>query len=165
MRRFLSLFMVVLLALRGLAGDAMAMEQSANPAQHTGHAPAPAQVWDQQVLVDLATMTADAHHGHAEMPADAQSHLQHLHHDQATTHPDQTSSAKATTCSAHVADSDCHQHEGHCTACGICHSTLANPDLLALSLPLPQAALPAAGAARFASAATAELVKPPISAL
>ena len=33
MRRFLSLFMVLLLALRGLAGDAMAMEQKADSFQ------------------------------------------------------------------------------------------------------------------------------------
>ncbi len=66
---------------------------------------------------------------------------------------------------ANAADSDCHQHEGHCTACGICHSTLANPELLTLHSNLPLAAQPAHGAVRFASAAPSELVKPPISAL
>ena len=38
MRRFFSLFMILLLALRGLAGDAMAMEQNTDQSHHMGHA-------------------------------------------------------------------------------------------------------------------------------
>ena len=153
MRRFFSLFMILLLALRGLAGDAMAMEQNTNQAHHMGHA-----LVQTQSLDEVAAMAAAVHHAHASLATDAQPH-----HDMAASH--KAGPAGAVSCSAKVADSDCHQHEGHCTACGICHSTLANPELLTLHSSLPLAAQPAHGAARFASAAPAELVKPPISAL
>ena len=163
MRRFFSLFMVVLLALRGLAGDAMAMEQNVEQAHHMGHELMQAQV---QLQDEMVATVAEADHGHAEhlahavMLADAQAHG---HHDAGPSH--KAAPSGAVTCSAEAADSACHQHEGHCTACGICHSTLANPELLTLHSSLPLAAQPAHGAARFASAAPADLVKPPISAL
>lgn len=153
MRRFFSLFMVLLLALRGLAGDAMAMEQNTDQSHHMGHA-----LVQTQSLDEVAAMTAAVHHAHPSLATDAQPH-----HDMAASH--KAGPAGAVSCSAKVADSDCHQHEGHCTACGICHSTLANPELLMLHSSLPLAAQPAHGAARFASAAPADLVKPPISAL
>ena len=153
MRRFLSLFLVLLLALRGLAGDAMAMEQNTDQSHHMGHA-----LVQTQSLDEVAAMAAAVHHAHASLATDAQPH-----HDMAASH--KAGPAGAVSCSAKVADSDCHQHEGHCTACGICHSTLANPELLTLHSSLPLAAQPAHGAARFASAAPADLVKPPISAL
>lgn len=156
MRRFLSLFLVLLLALRGLAGDAMAMEQNAAQAHHMGHEIVQAQDLSEMAVV----MTMDSHHGHTVMVADAQ---QHGHHDLGQGH-------KATpngpiSCSAETANSDYHQHEGHCTACGICHSTLATPELLSPHSSAPRALLLAHGTARFASAAPLELVKPPISAL
>lgn len=155
MRRFFSLFMVLLLALRGLAGDAMAMEQNTDQAHHMGHA-----LVQTPSLDEVAAMAAAVHHAHASLAADARAHE---HHDMGPSH--KAAPVGAVACSANAADSDCHQHEGHCTACGICHSTLANPELLTLHSSLPLAAQPAHGAARFASAAPADLVKPPISAL
>lgn len=142
MRRFLSLFMVLLLALRGLAGDAMAMEQNTAPAQHMGHAQSQSHA---QSLDEMATVA------------------QHLHHDMGSPH--ETAPNTAATCSVDAASSDCHQHEGHCTACGICHSTLATPELLSPHAKAPRAVLLAHGTARFASAAPFQLVKPPISVL
>ena len=142
MRRFLSLFMVLLLALRGLAGDAMAMEQNTVPPHLMGHEQSQSHA---QPLDEMASMA------------------QHLHHDMVSHH--EAAPNTATTCSADAASSDCHQHEGHCTACGICHSTLATPELLSPHATAPRAVLLAHGTARFASAAPIQLVKPPISVL
>ena len=142
MRRFLSLFMVLLLALRGLAGDAMAMEQNTVPPHPMGH---------------------EQSQSHAQHLDEMASMAQHLHHDMGSHH--EAAPTSAATCSADAASSDCHQHEGHCTACGICHSTLATPELLSPHAKAPRAVLLAHGTARFASAAPFQLVKPPISVL
>lgn len=156
MRRFLSLFMVFLLALRGLAGDAMAMEQNANHARHMGHEQTQRHA---QSLDRSAAMHHSLHHGHAAPMADGGPPG---HHDR---NSHQRSAAGATTaCSADV-NSDCHQHEGHCTACGICHSTLATPELQSPQASAPPGLMRVHGAVRFASAAHFELVKPPISEL
>lgn len=155
MRRFLSLFLVLLLALRGLAGDAMAMEQNAAQAHHMDHA-----IVQAQDLSQMAAMAVDSPHGHTAMVADAQLHG---HHDLGQGH--KAAPSGPVFCSAETAHSDCHQHEGHCTACGICHSTLATPELLSPHSSAHRALLLAHGTARFASAAPFELVKPPISAL
>lgn len=157
MRRFLSLFMVFLLALRGLAGDAMAMEQNANQAHHMGHEQTQRHT---QSLDQLAAMDHSLHHGHAAPMADGGPPG---HHDRSS---HQSSAAGATTaCSADAANSDCHQHEGHCTACGICHSTLATPELQSPQASTPRGLMRVHGAVRFASAAPFQLVKPPISEL
>ena len=150
MRRFLSLFMVVLLALRGLAGDAMAMELSGQPL-HTGHAKAEAHALDQMVA-----MAHSLHHAPADSLADGH-HGMDSHHGAAPN--------AAAICGSETASGDCHQHEGHCTACGICHSTLANPQFTGLSPGEMRSEPSIHGTERFASAAPAELVKPPISAL
>ncbi|MEX8194262.1 hypothetical protein [Comamonas guangdongensis] len=154
MRRFLSLFMVVLLALRGLAGDAMAMELSGQPL-HAGHAQVHARALDEMVA-----MAHSLHHAPADPLTDARPSG---HHDMGPHHGAVPNTA--AVCSADAGNSDCHQHEGHCTACGICHSTLANPQFTALSPGEMRAELSIHGTERFASAAPAELVKPPISAL
>jgi hypothetical protein len=127
MRRFLALFMVLLLAARGLLGDAMAtglaMPHGAPPA--------------------MAAMTTDMHAGHA-MHESAQA----SGHCNADTDPGQ----------------GCAGHAGHsCSACGICHSALANPALPALPGLVPDAGLNATAHTRFASAALAQVTKPPIS--
>ena len=133
MRRFLALFMVLLLAARGLLGDAMAMGLTA-----PHEAPA--------AVAAMADDLHEVHSGHA------------LHQDAQTAHA-------AGHCNAD-ADSGqgCGTHSGHsCSACGICHSALANPALPDLPGLAPEAGLNATAHTRFASAAPAQATKPPIS--
>ena len=141
MPRFLSLFMILLLALRGLAGDAMAM----------GIAPAAQPV----AAVAVAAISAEAHHSSTHM-------------DHSDMHGEHTAASPAAhaICGQDASSgsaSDCAQHEGHCTACGICHSALAAPQCLGLLAPKPAPLSFANGKAVFASAAPAQLSKPPIS--
>lgn len=152
MRRVLSLFMVMLLALRGLAGDAMAMDNS------LGHSPAHA--------VAAASALAAEH----EMPA-------HAHHSQPTAlghdmaHAAQSLAAgvdngEQPLCSDEASPAgDCSQHKAHCSSCGLCHTAMGQSSLAAASSFLPKAAQPRHQAAHFASAAPAQLVKPPIPAV
>ena len=144
MRRGLSFLLVLLLVLRGLLGDAMAM----------GKAPM------------LAPATTAHHHRLASTPLDGL-HLamgQDAHGEHGQHGAPMAASAKA--CSPDPASPGCHHsHEGmaSCSACGICHSALSQPHLPAL----PQAQAPATlrplGTTRFASAPAALLIKPPIS--
>ncbi|QXZ08409.1 hypothetical protein KUF54_09845 [Comamonas sp. Y33R10-2] len=168
MRRFLSLFMVLLLALRGLAGDAMAMEQSSAPAHH-------------MTQEQSGVQSHKPSHSHAQTVDEMAAMAQHLHHDMGSHHEAALNTAitsaaisvaaSVSACntdtpnSASNPNNDCHQHESHCTACGICHSTLATPELLQQQVSTEPALPLIHGAARFASAGTFELIKPPISAL
>ena len=143
MRRFLALFMVLLLAARGLLGDAMAMGLTAPHGPGAAGTPA--------VTAQAAGLHAahDMHAGHA-------THEDlHQHQHQVTEH-----------CSKADIDSGqgCASHLGHsCSACGICHSALANPALPELPGLAPAASLNAIAHTRFASAAPALATKPPIS--
>ena len=144
MRRGLSLFLVLLLVLRGLLGDAMAMEQAtpAAPAHHTMLAAAP-----QDGL--HPAMDPHAHGEHA--PRDA---------------PTAPQPPSADACAPDPASPGCHHgHEGmaSCSACGICHSALSQPHLPEPPPAQAPTTLRPHGAARFASAPTALLIKPPIS--
>lgn len=175
MRRFLSLFMVLLLALRGLAGDAMAMEQSSAPAHH---------MTQEQSNVKSKAQSNKPSHSHAQTVDEMAAMAQHLHHDMGSHHEATLSTAitsAAISVAASVAacntdtpnstssvsstNSDCHPHESHCTACGICHSALATPELLRQQASAEPALPLIHGAARFASAGAFELIKPPIPAL
>ncbi|MBP6599495.1 MAG: hypothetical protein KA216_08640 [Giesbergeria sp.] len=127
MRRSLSLFIVMLLVLRGLLGDVMAM----------GVAP---------VALSVAPLQ---HHMHMPIA---------LEHGSA-------SAAAAAACPSQEAVSadDCgHASSPTCTACGICHSTLFFPELLAQALSPQLRALYPLGSTRFVSAFTALDIKPPI---
>ena len=139
MRRGLSFILVLLLVLRGLLGDAMAMGTAPVVAPTASvHHPAP---------------TASEHSTASQgMPSHGENHAGTTGHNPVAT----------ATCSAQA--SDCgHEHGPTCSACGVCHSALFTPDLLAQPL-LPQpSALRPLGGTRFASASAALAIKPPIS--
>jgi hypothetical protein len=141
MRRFLALFMVLLLAARGLLGDAMAVGLTA---PHGAPRTEPA--------VAVAALAADVHASHDR-------HAGHSQHEDA-----QTNQAAGHFNADADSSQDCASHSGHsCSACGICHSALANPALPAPPGLVPAAGLNATAHTRFASAAPAQVAKPPIS--
>lgn len=141
MHRLLSIVMVLLLVLRGLLGDAMAMGAAPAPAMPVpeAHHHAPAQAT--QAIRDSAGTDHAMHHGHGS--------------DQAQ---------QATAC-AQDGTSACgsHEHGSNCTLCGICHSAMYTPCLVHASPALAGAGLRPQGHARFASAARLPAIKPPIS--
>ena len=143
MRRVLSLFIMLLLALRGLAGDAMAIE---SPAAHDPvHAIA--------AVTAVAThMSHDMHDTH-DKSGDEHAHHQPAAH--AATDMSQCGSANASDC-------DAHEHS-HCTTCGLCHTAMGQADHLVLAGPGPAPSQPSLEADRFISVAAASLIKPPIS--
>ncbi|GGH56458.1 hypothetical protein GCM10010975_15160 [Comamonas phosphati] len=141
MRRFLALFMVLLLAARGLLGDAMATGLTA---PHGAGA---------NGTLAVAALAADMHAAH-------DMHAGHAVHE------DMQVAQDAEHCSRTEADSSqgCASHSGHsCSACGICHSALADPALPELPGLAPEAGLNATAHTRFASAAPEQVTKPPIS--
>lgn len=143
MRRAVSLILGLLLVLRALLGDAMAMGLAPMPPAGGMHAVA-------------ATAAVHAAHGLADPDqagADARLHGQAAMADGA---------APAQHCAS--AASDCHaDHPASCSACGICHSALSVPagaagaSVESAGAPSPQRS------ARFASAPAALAIKPPIS--
>lgn len=144
MRRFLSLFMMLLLALRGLAGDVMAME---SPAAHSPAA--------------MVASTAVMHMSH-NMAGD-DSHAQHEHADHSN-----HAAAEASQCSAAAGNdtSGCGSHDGnHCTTCGLCHSAMGQSSIAVFAGPAPASSQAPHGADSFASIAPAAQIKPPISAV
>ncbi|GKT23092.1 hypothetical protein [Acidovorax sp. SUPP3334] len=173
------LFLIVLMALRGLAGNAMAagIVMPAGAAMHTARAPA------QPLAVAAIDRQADAlpgpsypapgtEHGApvADTPGAFAGHALHT----APAEPSAPSwqppcHGTDTAAPAHGSDQDTTTHtgapghEGGCSACGICHSAMLTPPLGDLSRPaLPRAPLPMAER-RFASALAAQAIKPPIS--
>ena len=150
MRRFLSLFMMLLLALRGLAGDAMAME---NPVAHS-----PAHI----VMVQAAVMATTAMH----MSHDMDHSNAHVHHDIAG-HVEHQGHAvmDSAQCSA-TEPSSCDSHDGsHCTTCGLCHTAMGQAQSAVFAGTVPTSRKAPYGADRFASVAPAAQIKPPISAV
>lgn len=141
MRRSLSFMLVVLLVLRGLLGDAMAM----------GVAPValPTAPLDQRTAMPAERGVVSHHQGHAG--ADAA-----------------TVAAAATPPACTAEDAADALHCGHasgpaCSACGICHSALFAMSALLQPLALQSVALQPVGHTPFASAAAALATKPPIS--
>lgn len=141
MRRFFSLFIVLLLVFRGLLGDAMAMGEAVLQPAHAaaaGH--------------DMAGaghhMVGTGHVGHdAHEPGAAHAH----------------GSAPQQACDMQAGSACDPAHGASCAACGICHSAVSLTDV-----PLPGAAAapgirPAGMSPRFASALPLQAVKPPIS--
>lgn len=137
MRRSLSFVLVLLLVLRGLLGDAMAM----------GMVP--------------ATLPTAMTHQHSVMAAEPGMASHHQEHASTSEH----GSATASVCAVNEAGViDCgHGSEHTCSACGICHSALFTSAALAQQFTLASAALHPMGFAPFASAAAALAIKPPIS--
>ena len=167
MRRPLSIVLVLLLVLRGLLGDAMAM--GAAPVM-SALAPAAASV--------PALASASALHHHApEVAQDIAQEITHSpdspephHAAHAADHgPDHASHAEhsagcAPQASGHPGGS-CgeHEHGPSCTLCGICHSALFTPGQIGSDGTAPAAALRPQGSTRFVSAAKLQAIKPPIS--
>lgn len=144
MRRFLSLLMVVLLALRGLAGDAMAMD---NPAGHASMA------GTMVMPVGSHVMDMDDHAHHAG------------HSDAHASHADAISLCSSNSSHSSASSDGCDSHDGHCTTCGLCHTALGQPQWALFDAPAPATIQPAHGADRFASIAPMALIKPPIFAV
>ncbi len=153
MRRGMFLFLIVLMALRGLAGNAMAagMLPAAGAAMHAAHASA-----------GPPAGTPPAHGVHAEAPPSDAAALPPCHGEAAA-----PSSAAAEAPHGGTGDASSHTghhaHDGGCSACGICHSAMLTPALAdPTRTALPRAPLPLAER-RFASALAAQAIKPPIS--
>jgi hypothetical protein len=141
MRRFLSLFMMMLLALRGLAGDVMAME---SPAAHNP--------------VAMVASAAAMHLSHDMADSDSHAHHEHVEHNK-------HAAADAPQCSA-ADTSGCGSHDGsHCTTCGLCHSAMGQSSIAVFAGLAPVSSQAPRRADRFASIAPAAQIKPPISAV
>jgi len=149
MRRSLSLFLVVLLVLRGLLGDAMAMGNLPMAAAHSASAGQHAHA-------------AGAHHSPDGMAAAHGAPTMAAHHT--ATHGTPAALNLADICNAGAATPGCgHGHEGPCTDCGVCHSAMFAVYLsLSLGEPSP-GTLAIASSVRFASALPAQATKPPIA--
>ena len=133
MRRLLSVFMICLLALRGLLGDAMAMEAMPQPV------PAP-------------YMHAVAHHS-------ASQRLNAIHHRIAPPHADSRDCATLAP-AAHCHDK---APDGtHCSSCMLCHSAWSLSNLAVLAAHVDSAAHPQHAPPGWASAILTSLFKPPI---
>ncbi len=140
MRRFLSLFMMLLLALRGLAGDVMAME---SPAAHSAAA---------------MVATAAMHMSHNSADSDSHAHHEHSEHSIHAV-------VEAPQCNA-TDSSGCGSHDGnHCTTCGLCHSAMGQSSIPIFAGSAPASSQAPFEADRFASIAPAAQIKPPISAV
>lgn len=137
MRRCLSLFMVLLLALRGLLGDAMAM---------------------QMVPAMPSTLSASHTTGHSEHAALAVS-LRSNHGMTDATHDSSAMHCATAPSADHCSHSD---SSTHCSTCAMCHAVWCLHSMAAAPPALPTGMLPNPRAAAFASAALRSLIKPPI---
>lgn len=139
MRRCLSLFMVLLLALRGLLGDAMAMQMvpampsTLSVSHTTGHS-------------EHAALAVSLRSNHATADTTA--------HDSSATH-----CATAAPSADHCGHSD---SSTHCSTCAMCHAAWCLHSLVTAPPTLPTGMLPSPRAAAFVSAALRSLIKPPI---
>lgn len=150
MRRVLPLLMILLLTLRGLLGDAMAMGNLPDVVPHMSSAG-----------------TAQPHAApHAGQKTPADSHSGDMHDMGSSLHaaadmPPGTEHCTSTTPSAPGCAGS--HHSTPCAACGICHSVLSSPAAVSPPHALPAHATPVSGQARFASAALLQAIKPPIA--
>ena len=142
MRRPLSIVLVLLLVLRGLLGNAMAM--GAAPVQAPLSQPSP---------------TASQLHHHTPQALELADAAYHAGH---SAHAVQDAGC-ALHSSSHSGNCAEHEHGPSCTLCGICHSALSTPGQLPEGALSPVSALRPQGSERFASAAKLQAIKPPIS--
>jgi hypothetical protein len=167
MRRPLSIVLVLLLVLRGLLGDAMAMGaapvmSALAPAAASAPALAPASALHhhapeiaREVALEIMQSPDSPEQHHATHAADhGPDHASHAEH-----------SAGCAPQAGGPAGGSCgeHEHGPSCTLCGICHSALFTPGQIGSDGAAPSAALRPQGSARFASAAKLQAIKPPIS--
>ena len=165
----LSFFLVVLLALRGLAGDAMAMgtlpamgastaavHHSMPGMDHGDAALAPAAAHAAHHAGDAAAPPTPAHH-HSASTADPGSASLH-----ATLKLADRCAAASDSASPTASSCD-HSHGAPCAACVVCHSAVSPVSLRLAANDNPPHALPVGGPARFASAQPLQASKPPIS--
>ncbi|MFC4923552.1 MULTISPECIES: hypothetical protein [Delftia] len=167
----MSIVLVLLLVLRGLLGDAMAMgaapvmsalapaaasAPALDPASALHHhAPEIASAIAREVALEITQSPDSPEQLHAAHVADhGPDHASHAEHSagcapQAGGHP-------GGSCGEH-------EHGPSCTLCGICHSALFTPGQIGSDGAAPSAALRPQGSARFASAAKLQAIKPPIS--
>lgn len=159
MRRPLSIVLVLLLVLRGLLGNAMAM----------GAAPVMSALAPSAASAPASAAASALHHHVPEIAQSPDSHEQH-HAAHAADHgSDHASHAEhsagcAPQAGGHPGGS-CgeHEHGPSCTLCGICHSALFTPGQIGSDGTAPATALHPQGSTRFASAAKLQAIKPPIS--
>lgn len=144
MRRAVAVILGLLLVLRGLAGDAMALDMAvgmapAAPVQHTA-----------------THGMAGGMHGH---------HDHHGHEDHEGLHGDRASaSPQAHCCDTSDGGGAAHaDHQTGCTACGACHCAFSAPAWAPALHERQGGALQPHHGARFASATAAQAIKPPIA--
>ena len=167
MRRPLSIVLVLLLVLRGLLGDAMAMGaapvmSALAPAAASAPALAPASALyhhapeiAREVALEITQLPDSPEQHHAAHAADhGPDHASHAEHSAACA--PQAGGPAGGSCGEH-------EHGPSCTLCGICHSALFTPGQIGSDGAAPSAALRPQGSARFASAAKLQAIKPPIS--
>jgi hypothetical protein len=134
MRRFFSLFIVLLLVFRGLLGDAMAMDDAVLQPAHAhaaGH-----------------DMAGTGHGGHdAHEPGASHAH----------------GGAPQQACDMQVGSACDPAHGASCAACGICHSAVSLTDVPLPGAAAAPGIRPAGMSPRFVSALALQAVKPPIS--
>ncbi len=140
MRRIFPLFIVLLLVLRGLLGDAMAMGEMV-PSASFGAA--------------LHEHGADQGPSHHTVPA--------AHGAMAADPPHAHASSAGEGCAAQDSSACEHAHGVSCAACGICHSAVSPTASLARAFEAAARIRPAGLSPRFASALPLQAVKPPIS--
>jgi len=154
MRTLFLALMIALLPVRGWLGDAMAIEM----ARHSMPAASAPAASAAAVATEAHCHEAEAGMAMDDAPA-ADNTPRTMHAMQHDAHP---------AADAHGAHGDgdraSHQGCGTCTACQVCHSVAlgGGDEAAGIAHGAPQA-VPAAPAARFASAEPAQGLKPPIS--
>lgn len=134
MRRAVAMILGLLLVLRGLMGDAMAM----------GVAPVGP--------VPQAATASAPHAGHAGKATA---------HDHVGQHDHVLASPQSDCCGS---GDDAHaEHPAGCSACGICHSAFSAPAWMATLPDVQNGAVLPRHRMHFASATAAQAIKPPIS--
>lgn len=150
MRRSLSLLLMLVLVLRGLAGTAMAAGVLPPAAAHGGmHSGQPA----------FSAPAPPAHH-HASSHARAEAAHPHGHHGGAD-----AEAMGRPTCEGSGIGGTCtdEHHAATCSACEICHAAMLNVPSVHIPGHRPPGALRVLAAAPFESAAPARAIKPPIA--
>ena len=155
MRRPLSIVLVLLLVLRGLLGNAMAM----------GTAPVMSPLASAAASAPARSSVSALHHHAPEIAhsPDRSAHHHAAHAADHTSHAEHPGGCVSQAGSPSGGGCGEHEHGPSCPLCGICHSALFTPGQIDSDGPAPAAALRPRGSARFASAVTLQAIKPPIS--
>lgn len=157
MRRPIFLFLIVLMALRGLVGPVMAagldMQGALPTAEHM------LALADAPSGADHATHTA---HGAPAATEATDTHCADLAAVAALATAQQSQSAHPIGCSMGVADAGHGSHLTACYDCDICHTVVLHNSAAATFSP-QAAGMPDAGNAPFVSAQATQAIKPPIA--